>query len=917
MRQLIRAAGLSLVLAGASFVSHASVGDPQLRTDHDWYPGELAISTFNRMFAFQASVYSRETGRTCNNDEDKVIASWYFRNWMFYHSFAPNENIPGHTATTFASNLSDNSESQYEVLDYWAGLFSYGFAYCGVNHGQYTAEMEKLLGHGRGRVVNMPGHGNMEVFLNSNSSSATAYKDYENANGDWALLDNDLSTLVFDNPTTPTRLRSLWDIVYSNDPNKLITSNTLTKTARSHSELETILDNDGAPDANRGWYMSSLYFPNADNANAEGSDAMGYEGGISHTAPYYGFAGVPPIINLRPGERFRRYVKPGLDDGSTFVFWGPNFYTNASLPGPGVWRDRTWTNHPDQHYRTTDDSAKVYARDNGRFGNGVYTWAPNFTNSSYQEGVINETSGDVTFDFYSPYAIAATPANTGLLASPNYNNVQPGATNGLIITSAASSVTVQTSIDRGATWSTAKALSGSVDLTDDVKGYHQYFIRFNAGAPALSGLNIEMRTVVMLNDCTVPRLADSNSTVTYQASGKAVLAAGPTIPQAAAFGYALGNTVTMTLDTPNSEKILELYVVGKIASGVPPTQDPFHIQYSTNGGSTWTYIVQNWKCDLLGYQTGDWHSTAYLFGDINISAANASSVQVKFWSGAGRQYLLCNVYAVYETPNDNDMEVTYSWTDSGGAKQASHTYSAGQTTPDSSWVVPTTTSVETKWVEMRAIEAGYSVSGTVSGVVSNGVTLTLTDGGSVNRTTTTASGGVFTFASVSPGTYTLTPSLSGYTFTPASRSVTVSTADVSAQNFTSATVPTYPVSGQVNIDGIPTTSVLLTVLSGGTVVDSCVLDATGNYSINLPNGSYTLELSLDGYVIEMNGGTAVVVSGGSVSNNVTATGIKEKTATESTCAATDSRESRYSHCGLLLIAGLIFGVIKRREKTED
>ena len=642
-------------------------------------------------------------------------------------------------------------------------------------------------------------------------------------------------------------------------------------------------------------------------------------GGISHTAPYYGFAGVPPIINLRPGERFRRYVKPGLDNGNTFVFWGPNFYYgNPSPPGPGVWRDRTWTNHPDQHYRTTEDSAKVYARDNGRFGNGVYTWAPNFSNGSYQEGVIDETSGSVTFDFYSPYVIAATPADTSLQSGPNYNNALPGATNGLIITSVASSVTVQTSIDRGASWSTAKALTGSVDLTDDVKGYHQYFIRFNASAAALSGLNIEMRTVVMLNDCTVPRLKDNNSTVTYQASGKAVLAAGPTIPQSAAFGYVLGNTVTMTLDTPNSEKILELYVVGRVASGVPPTQDPFHIQYSTNGGSTWTYIIQNWKYDMLGYQTGDWHSTAYLFGDINISAANASSVQVKFWSQAGRQYQRCNVYAVYETPNNNSVEVTYNWTDSGGAKQASHTYPAGQTAPDSSWVVPTASSVETKWVEMRAMEAGYSITGTVSGAVANGVTLTLTDDGSINRTTTTASGGAFTFDSVLPGNYTLTPTLSGFTFTPASLSVTVSTDNMTDQNFTSAAVPTYPVSGQIAIDGIPTTGVLLTVLSGATVIETVVLDATGNYSVNLPNGSYTVPLSLDGYIITLRGGSAVTVSGGAVSNNVAATGVKERSSTQSSCSICERRApGGYALGAGLLIAGLIIGYRRSRRAVSE
>ena len=43
----------------------AGVGDPQVRTDHPWYPGELACSTFDRLFATQAEVYKRVTGRAC------------------------------------------------------------------------------------------------------------------------------------------------------------------------------------------------------------------------------------------------------------------------------------------------------------------------------------------------------------------------------------------------------------------------------------------------------------------------------------------------------------------------------------------------------------------------------------------------------------------------------------------------------------------------------------------------------------------------------------------------------------------------------------------------------------------------------------------------------------------------------------
>ncbi len=58
----------------------ADVGDPQLRTDHPWHPGELALSTFERLFATQAEQYERATGNKPMTDEQRALASWFFRN---------------------------------------------------------------------------------------------------------------------------------------------------------------------------------------------------------------------------------------------------------------------------------------------------------------------------------------------------------------------------------------------------------------------------------------------------------------------------------------------------------------------------------------------------------------------------------------------------------------------------------------------------------------------------------------------------------------------------------------------------------------------------------------------------------------------------------------------------------------------
>src|SRR4051812_41809587 len=63
----------------------ADVGDPQIRTDDPWYPGELACSTFERLFATEAEQYRRVTGIEPTSDEDKALASWFWRNTHYYH----------------------------------------------------------------------------------------------------------------------------------------------------------------------------------------------------------------------------------------------------------------------------------------------------------------------------------------------------------------------------------------------------------------------------------------------------------------------------------------------------------------------------------------------------------------------------------------------------------------------------------------------------------------------------------------------------------------------------------------------------------------------------------------------------------------------------------------------------------------
>jgi hypothetical protein len=136
----------------------------------------------------------------------------------------------------------------------------------------------------------------------------------------------------------------------------------------------------------------------------------------------------------------------------------------------------------------------------------------------------------------------------------------------------------------------------------------------------------------------------------------------------------------------------------------------------------------------------------------------------------------------------------------------------------------------------------FSLSGTVS-PSGAGVTITLT--GAASATTTTNSSGNFTFANLIAGSYTVTPSESGYTFSPSSQSVTISDANVTGIDFGATPPPTWSISGSIApaSDGA---GALITL--GGAASATTTANASGNYAFsNLLNGTYSLTPSKSGY----------------------------------------------------------------------
>ena len=95
-----------------------------------------------------------------------------------------------------------------------------------------------------------------------------------------------------------------------------------------------------------------------------------------------------------------------------------------------------------------------------------------------------------------------------------------------------------------------------------------------------------------------------------------------------------------------------------------------------------------------------------------------------------------------------------------------------------------------------AISTTYAISGTVSGATAQGVTMTLS--GTASGSTTTASDGTYSFTGLVNGSYTITPSKTGYTFSPSSLTFTVSGGNATGKDFTASAGGSVPIVKDAN-----------------------------------------------------------------------------------------------------------------------
>jgi hypothetical protein len=638
---LRRVATVVMILAlVAAAPAKADVGDPQVSTDDPWYQGELSCSTFERLAASQAAVYRREVGVKPSTAEQKALASWYWRNTHFYHAEDGRQDLWG----------KGYAHEENWTREYWTGLFGFGFGLCGTSHAQWSAEMEHLLGHARSRVVGVDGHSSHEVFLTGGAYGA----------GKWVLLDHDISTVIYD--PKGTRLLSISEIM---------------------ADVRHLGDPTFLPDKQHGWLVSGLH----------PEDAVGVYTKFSSAAYLAGYAGPPPTVHLRRGETLRRYLQPGLEDGKTFVFWARN-YNHGGILGPE--RDRTWVNQPEKMYKAREGTPARAGQ--ARYGNAVYTYRPDFTSGDYREGVADESDRHVTFEFYTPYLIGATPSGPQL-----WSIHEAGCKNGLVLHGKAD-CPVSVSVDGGRTWRDCGKFRDGLDLTDHVKAQRQYLLRFGAGAGKLADTGLTMVTVCQANAAVLPRLKDGGATVRFEASRTAVVSAGPTVEHAksrvvaGAFGTP---DVTLELATPRREPVLAVYAAAEMGSSNPPRSDvAYHIDYSTDRGKTWKPVVKDWTIPRRGEEPPDFWSHSFCHGSTDLAEKDVTSVRVRFRNTGDKPCLRAEVHLVYRTKGADRTKVTFDWTEDAKPRRESHVFDAAD---PGEWKINTEPKVQTRWVEFEPV----------------------------------------------------------------------------------------------------------------------------------------------------------------------------------------------------------------------
>jgi hypothetical protein len=163
---------------------------------------------------------------------------------------------------------------------------------------------------------------------------------------------------------------------------------------------------------------------------------------------------------------------------------------------------------------------------------------------------------------------------------------------------------------------------------------------------------------------------------------------------------------------------------------------------------------------------------------------------------------------------------------------------------------------------------GASATFSISGVIGNGAGTGVKISGAASATTTADGSGNYSFTGLTNGSYSVTPTRTGFSFTPSSQDVTVSGANVTGVNFTGISGVTVSIS--------PTSAAVLT---GGTQQFTATVTGTSNTTVTWSanggsvssSGLYTAPDSAGAYTVTATSATDSTKSASATVNVTTVT----------------------------------------------
>jgi len=125
------------------------------------------------------------------------------------------------------------------------------------------------------------------------------------------------------------------------------------------------------------------------------------------------------------------------------------------------------------------------------------------------------------------------------------------------------------------------------------------------------------------------------------------------------------------------------------------------INWSADGGKTWQPVVKDWEIIRHPPDPGDFWSQSISWGNVELKNITGP-VRVRFRNTGGKNYRRAEAHLVYEIAGPGTTDVTFAWTEGGGArKTASHTFANTAGKEDDSWEIATAKDVQTLWVEYK------------------------------------------------------------------------------------------------------------------------------------------------------------------------------------------------------------------------